>query len=169
MPKVDFDRLPEESRVWVYGADRDLDSSSESAMLGAVDEFLSHWAAHGVPLHSARRWDDRRFLTIAVDTTQEGASGCSIDALYRSLKSLEPSLGAKIVTSGLIYYRGKDGRIHSVTRDDFSSLAVKGEIDGDTEVFDLSVSQLEEWIVRFRSRAAHSWHASLMADAGAKA
>jgi hypothetical protein len=164
MPRINFDELPDSARVWVYGADRDLDSASEGKLLSAVDEFLGRWAAHGTPLHTARRGDDGRVLTIGVDTTREGASGCSIDGLFRALKSLEPTLGAKIVTSGLVYYRGKDGRIHSVTRDEFTSLASKGEINGDTEVFDLSVTSLDEWRSRFRSHAVNSWHASLIPD-----
>ena len=168
MPRIEFDDLPDSARIWVYGADRDLDEGEESRLIEPVDEFLDRWAAHGVPLHTARRWDDGRFLTIAVDSTKEGASGCSIDGLYRALKSLESSIGAHILTSGLVYYRGSEGNIHSVTRDEFTSLASKGEITGDTEVYDLSVTSLNEWRSRFKSRAADSWHASLMPEVSAK-
>jgi hypothetical protein len=167
MPIIVFNELPDSARIWVYGADRDLNREQETRMLDAVDEFLSRWAAHGVPLHNARRWDDGRFLTIGVDSTKEGASGCSIDGLYRALKALEPSLGASIVTSGLVFYRDREGRIQSVTRDEFSDLAAKGEIDGSTDVFDLSVTSLNEWKSRFKSRAADSWHASLIPETSA--
>ena len=163
MPIVDFESLPDSSRIWVYGSDKPIEPEREKMMLDAVDDFLSRWAAHGAPLHSARRWDDGRFLTIAVDSTQENASGCSIDGLYRTLKSLP--IGVNIVTSGLVYYRDKDG-IHAVTREEFSNRAAKGEITGDTEVFDLSVTDLNEWKSRFKSRAQDSWHASLISDAG---
>lgn len=167
MPIEKFEELRDSSRVWVYGADRDLGEEAEATMLATVDEFLSRWAAHGTPLHSARRWDDARFLTIAVDSSREGASGCSIDGLFRSLKSLEPQIGACLVTSGLVYFRDRADNIRSVTRDEFTELAGKGEIDGDTEVFDLSVTSLLEWKSRFRARAADSWHASLFPANGA--
>jgi hypothetical protein len=168
MPIINFESLPDSARIWVYGADRDLSPEAGQKLLESVDAFLSQWAAHGAPLHSARRWDENRFLTIGVDSTKEGASGCSIDVLYRSLKALEPQLGATVVTSGLVYYRDRDGHLQSVTRDTFSDLAAKGEINGDTEVYDLSVTSLNEWRSRFRSRAADSWHASLMPEATAK-
>ena len=168
MPIVEFDELPDSARIWVYGSDRDLNEKEASTLLEAVDEFLARWAAHGVPLHSARRWDEGRFLTIGVDSTKEGASGCSIDGLYRSLKALQPTIGACIVTSGLVYYRGKDGKAHSVSRDEFTDLASKGEISGDTQVYDLSVTSLNEWRSRFKSRAADSWHASLMPEASTR-
>jgi hypothetical protein len=164
MPILKFEELPDSAQIWVYGTDRELGSEAERRLLSAVDEFLAQWKAHDVPLHVARRWDEGRFLTIAVDKEREGASGCSIDGLYRSLKALESTLGANIVTSGLVYFRGRGGDIRAVTREEFSELAAKGEISGDTEVFDLSVATLGEWKVRFRSRAASSWHASLMPE-----
>lgn len=168
MPRIEFEELPDSARIWVYGADRDLSDDEQSQLLQTVDEFLGRWAAHGVPLHTARRWDDGRFLAIGVDSTKEGASGCSIDGLYRTLKSLESSLGVHIVTSGLVYYRGSDGKIHSVTRDEFTNLASRGEITAGTEVYDLSVTTLNEWRSRFRSRASDSWHASLIPEGSAK-
>jgi len=162
MPIVKFDDLPDSARVWVYGADRELSPEAVEKLLAKTDEFLAGWAAHGTPLHSARSWSDDRFLTIAVDQRQEGASGCSIDVLFRTLKSIGPELGAEMVTSGVVYFRDRDRRIRAVSRDEFTRLASAGEIDENTEVFDLSVITLGEWRGRFMSRAGDSWHASLM-------
>jgi hypothetical protein len=158
-----FEKFPESARVWVYGADRKLDSSAEDTLLGEVDNYLTTWTAHGVPLSAARSWDAGRFLTIAVDQEQAGASGCSIDGLFRALRALEQRLGASIITSGLVFFRGKDGEIHSVTRDRFGELGAAGEVDTDTEVFDLSVTTLGEWHSRFSARAGDSWHSALLA------
>jgi len=157
-----FDELPDNARVWVYGVDRELDQPAELLLLGEVDNYLTTWSAHGMPLSAARQWKDGRFLTIAVDQNRAGASGCSIDGLFRTLKALEPKLGAAVVTSGLVFFRGKDGRIRSVTRDEFTELGVTGEVGGDTEVFDPSVTSLGEWRARFSSHASDSWHGSLL-------
>lgn len=162
MPTTTFDTLPDSARVWVYGSEPALNEQNTSEMLTEVDRFLEGWRAHGIPLYSARNWADDRFLTIAVDQEKEGASGCSIDGLFRTLKSLETSIGGQLVTTGLVYYRGQDGVIHAVSRDKFTELSKQGEIDAATEVFDLSVTNLGEWRARFRSRAADSWHSSLM-------
>jgi hypothetical protein len=158
-----FEKLPESARVWVYGTDRKLDSAAESILLNEVDNYLTTWSAHGVPLSAARNWGAGRFLTIAVDQEQAGASGCSIDGLFRTLKALEQRLRASIITSGLVFFRGKDGEIHSVTRDKFSELGGAGEVGTDTEVFDLSVTTLGEWHSAFSLRAGDSWHSVLLA------
>jgi hypothetical protein len=157
-----FEDFPESARVWVYGVDRDLNESARSALLGEVDNYLTQWTAHGVPLSAARDWSDNRFLTIAVDQNRAGASGCSIDGLFRTLKALEAQLGAAIITSGLIFFRDRDGVIRSVSRDEFTELGAAGKVNGDTEVFDPSVTTLAEWRSRFKSRAAASWHGSLL-------
>jgi len=162
MLQTPFNEFPNTARVWVYGVDSELGEEARSILLGEVDNYLTQWSAHGVPLSAARDWSDDRFLTVAVDQNRVGASGCSIDGLFRTLKGLESQLGAAIVTSGLIFFREKDGRIRSVTRDEFTELGTIGKVNGDTEVFDPSVTTLGEWRSRFRSRAADSWHGSLL-------
>jgi hypothetical protein len=77
---------------------------------------------------------------------------------------VESRVGGQIVTSGLVYYRGRDGKINAVSRDEFTRLSERGEIDKNTEVFDLSVTTLGEWKSRFKSRASDSWHASLLSN-----
>jgi len=157
-----FEEFPDSARVWVYGVDRDLDPAAKDTLLAGVDSYLTHWTAHGGPLSAARDWRDGRFLTIAVDQEQAGASGCSIDGLFRTLKSLEQKIGASIITSSLVFFRAKDDRIRSGSRDQFSKLGATGEVNGDTEVFDPSVTSLGEWRARFLSRASASWHGSLL-------
>src|SRR6266550_1851454 len=122
MPLVQIEDLPDSSRAWVFGADHDLDDSAADLLLRDVDRFLSQWHAHGSPLTTARDWKYRRFLTVAVDQSTAGASGCSIDGLFRSLKALEPRLGASLVPKGLIFYRDANGAIQSVDRDTFATL-----------------------------------------------
>jgi hypothetical protein len=162
MPLLQLEDLPDSSRVWVFGADHGLDDGATDLLLREVDRFLAQWHAHGAPLTTARDWRDQRFLTVAVDQSTAGASGCSIDGLYRSLKSLEPRLGASLVTSGLVFYRDDKGRVQSVDRDRFTALGAEGKITPHTRVFDPTVTSLGEWRARFELNAEDSWHAKLL-------
>jgi hypothetical protein len=162
MPLVRIDDLPDSSRAWVFGSDSALDPSAETFLLHEVDRFLSQWHAHGAPLTVARDWKYGRFLTVAVDQSTAGASGCSIDGLFRALKSLESRLGASLVTSGLIFFRDAKGKIQAVDRERFSALGAEGKIKPDTPVFDPTVTTLGEWRARFELDAAKSWHAGLL-------
>lgn len=167
VPIEQFESLPDNSRVWVYAARNQVTGERATELLSAVDGFLADWSAHGTPLHSARDWRDDRFLTIAVDQTQAGASGCSIDGLFRILKGLEDRLGTELITSALVFYRDHDGKVRAVTREQFEELASRGEVDASTEVFDTSVISLLEWRARFASRAGDSWHAAFLGRAAA--
>ncbi|MDQ3673342.1 MAG: ABC transporter ATPase, partial [Gemmatimonadota bacterium] len=83
MPIVEFEDLPDSSRVWVFGSDRRLEEEEAVMLLEEVDRFLAGWKAHGAPLTVGRNWRHDRFLAVAVDQSTAGASGCSIDGLFR--------------------------------------------------------------------------------------
>ena len=164
MPKVPFESLPDDARVWVFGSDRTIAEPESKPLLGAVDQFIDRWAAHGTPLHASRDWREGRFLTIAVDQRQAGASGCSIDGLFRTLQGLESTIGASLVGGGRIYFRAQDGRVASVPRDEVEALGEQGVIGRDTTVFDPTVTTLGDWRERFETTAGASWHAQLLPE-----
>ncbi len=157
-----MENLPDDARAWVFGSDRTLDAGASDTLLREVDRFLSQWNAHGAPLTVGRNWKYDRFLTVAVDQSTAGASGCSIDGLFRTLKGLESKLGGSLVASGLIFFRDDKGAIQSVDRDHFTELGVKGKIASDTRVFDPTVTTLGEWRARFELNAEDGWHAKLL-------
>jgi hypothetical protein len=164
MPLIQIEDMPNSARTWVFGADRNLEEGPTDLLPREVDRFLSQWHAHGAPLTTARDWKHGRFLTIAVDQSTAGASGCSIDGLFRSLKALEPRLGASLVTSGVVYFRGRKGAIECVDRERFTALSAEGKIGPKTRVFDPTVTTLGEWRARFELDAAQSWHSGLLHD-----
>lgn len=162
MPIVSFDSLPDESRVWVFGSDRTLAERDAELLLAEVDRFLAQWKAHGVPLTSARDWRDGALLTIGVDTSQENASGCSIDGLFRTLQGVERSLGTRLLGGGRLFYRDGARQVHCVARDRVAELAASGAIDPDTPVFDTGLTTAGEWRARFEAPARETWVGELL-------
>ncbi|HYV97392.1 MAG TPA: hypothetical protein VE967_08075 [Gemmatimonadaceae bacterium] len=162
MPVVDFAALPADARVWVFAADASLTESGTRALIHAVDEFLSKWNAHGHPLRSARALRDNRFLAIGVDQSTAGASGCSIDGLFRALQLAENAIGARLLPGGRVYWRTTAGDIRSAERGDFSRRAKGGEISDATPVFDTTVTTAAEWRDAFERPARETWHATLL-------
>src|SRR4029078_13203397 len=103
-------------------------------------DSFGQWNAHGSPLVCGREWRDGRFLAIGVDQSTAGASGCSIDGLFRTLARLEPELGTTMLGGARVYYRGAEGRVNVASRVAFAQLLRKGEVGPDTLAFDTSIT-----------------------------
>ena len=159
MPIVPFTSLPDSARVWVFASDRELSGAAADTLLAAVDQFLSEWKAHGVPLRCAREWRDDRFLAIGVDVEAENASGCSIDGLFRTLQQLERTIGSRLVGGGRVFYRVGSG-IRAATRDEFIEGIERGEVRGETPVFDTSLTVAKAWRTNFEQPADAGWTAA---------
>jgi hypothetical protein len=164
MPVQSLSALPDSARLWVFAAERDLTPPERAAVLGDVDAFLSAWAAHGVPLTSARDLRHDRFLIVAVDEAAAGVSGCSIDALTRKLREHERRLGIALLDNGPVLYRDGD-RIARVSRARFRELAAAGAVSRDTVVFDNTVPSLGALRAgRWETPARASWHGRAFFD-----
>lgn len=162
MPIISFESLPDESRVWVFGSDRTLDDGDAARLLVEVDRYLAEWKAHGAPLTCARDWRDDALLTIGVDTTQENASGCSIDGLFRTLQQLEQSLRIRLLGGGRVFYREESGRVHCIPRDRLPELVATGAINEETPVFDTGLTTAGDWRERFEVPARETWVGTLL-------
>lgn len=162
MPLVPFESLPDDARLWVFGARAPLDEVDAPRLLAGVDPFLASWKAHGAPLTCARVFLHEHFLVVAVDERASGASGCSIDEFFHLLMAAEAAVGTSMVEGGIVYFRGPADLILSVTRAEFEAMAVRGDVDGDTMVFDTTVTTAGDFRARFERRARESWHASLL-------
>ena len=162
MPVVPFETLPDASRVWVFGSDKPLSEDGTKALLEGVDAHLADWKAHGAPLTVGREWRDGRFLAVAVDQSSAGASGCSIDGLFRVLQGLELHTGTSRVGGGRVFYRDEHGAVQAVPRSEVAALAESGVIAKDTVVFDTSLTDLGTFRACFERRAKDSWVKELL-------
>jgi hypothetical protein len=161
MPATTFDRMPDDARLWVFAAPRDLTADEAETVLRHVNDFLARWAAHGAPVLGARDLRDSRFLLIAADERATGVSGCSIDSMTHTLGDIEQVVGTSLRSAAsLVFWRDAEGRVRSATRPEFRALAQAGELSEDTIVFDNTVPTVGDvragrWETRFRD----AWHA----------
>lgn len=166
MPIVPFSALPDSARVWVFASDRELSGAVADSLLAAVDQFLSQWKAHGVPLQCARDWRDDRFLAVGVDVNEENASGCSIDGLFRTLQQLQRTIGAQLVGGGRVFIRGQAG-VETMSREELVERIARGDVSKETPVFDTSLTDAGAWRARFEQPAGDAWTGKMFGAASA--
>ena len=159
MPRITFDELPEDARVWIFSAARRLTESERMRLLGEVDAFIDQWGAHTVPLTAGRDLVYDQFLFVAVDQRAAGPSGCSVDALVRQMKALQREIGVELVNHAPVLFRQGEA-IARVPREAFAELAEAGEVGPDTTVFNNTLTSLGDVRGgRWEVPAADSWHA----------
>ena len=159
MPKVSFEVLPDDARLWVFGANRALTAAERERVLGEVDRFLEAWKAHGAPLTCARDFAEGRFLLVGVDERSVPPSGCSIDAMVNVLGGLEKELGLSLVEHGPVFWRTDAGEVKRADRAEFRKLAEQGSVGPATPVFDTTLTRVGRLRDGAWERPAReSWH-----------
>ena len=159
MPRIPFDELPSDARVWVFAASRPFSDDERQRVLGETDAFIDQWTAHGVPLSAAREVRHARFVFVGVDERAAGTSGCSVDALVRRMGHLQSVLGLELTDNAPVLFR-KGDQIERVPRERFAELAAAGEVGLDTVVFDNTIQRVGDIRDgRWEVPARNAWHA----------
>lgn len=157
MPRIPFEQLPPDARLWIFPAERRLSTDESRRVLAEADAFIEQWTAHGVPLTAGRDLRHDQFVLVGVDERAAGVSGCSVDALVRRMQQLEAPLGVELVNNAPVLYR-EGQSIERVSRDRFAELVASGTVGLNTLVFDNTLTRVGD-LRRWEVPAADSWHA----------
>jgi hypothetical protein len=129
-----FDQMPEYSRVWVYQADQKFSESDEKILRDRMKSFCEGWNTHGNLMPTSFDVVENQILILAVDESNLGASGCSIDSSVRTLRELESKLNINLTDQGKISLKRPTGEMKVISALGVKSRVISGEIDIQTEV-----------------------------------
>ena len=90
--KVEFDKISDESRIWIYQSNDDFTEFDVDVINKKSDLFVSNWMAHNKELEASFKILNNRFLAIAVNEDYNPIGGCSIDYSLQLLKDISLSL-----------------------------------------------------------------------------
>ena len=105
---VDFDILPNESRIWIYPSAQKLTTDQENYILTHISKQLQNWEAHKVPLTAGVKVFENHFIVVALDDNEAGASGCSIDTLQNKILKIEKDLSVSLMNRLNVFCRIAD-------------------------------------------------------------
>jgi len=94
---VDFNTISDESRLWIYGSESKLTDYQQEFILNKISEYLKTWDYHNNPLTSSVIIKENHFIIIALDDSEFGVGGCSIDSLQRIIQELEKDLNISLL------------------------------------------------------------------------
>jgi hypothetical protein len=134
-----FEQMPENSRVWVYQADHKFSDTEEKLVRDRMTRFCEGWNTHGNLMPTSFDLVENQILILAVDESNLGASGCSIDSSVRTLRELENLLQANLTDQGKISLKKSTGEMKVIPALGVKSRVVSGEIDLETEVINPTI------------------------------
>jgi hypothetical protein len=157
---VNFENLPEHSRIWIYQADRSFSDSEISEIREALDHFLTQWTAHGAELQAGYELPYNRFIVIGLDQSAHAASGCSIDASVHFIQALEKKFGVELLDRMNVSFK-QGPHIAYKPLSDFRKLVKNKSVSKNTVVFNNLVTNKLEYTQQWEVPASESWHARL--------
>lgn len=153
---IDFNKLPDEARVWVYQANRLLSDNDVVAIEQALQPALGQWAAHGHALLASAQVVEHRFVVVGVDEGYNLPSGCSIDSSVRTLRQLGDSLGIDFFDRSAAV-RAVDGSVRTIELPAIKAAVSNGTVIPETSVFNTLVKTKAEFVTNWHLRADASW------------
>ena len=158
---VEFNTLPDDSRIWIYQGSRSFTQEELVDVKQGLDDFIKDWTAHGSDLRAGCEIRYNRFIILALDQSQTGASGCSIDASVHFIQHLEKKYHLELLDKMNVSYKQGDFIAYkSLT--DFKKMAKQKAVSKRTIVFNNLVANKQEYMEHWEVPASESWHSRFM-------
>ncbi|HLW32273.1 MAG TPA: hypothetical protein VKX40_08415 [Aequorivita sp.] len=152
-----FENLPDDSRVWIYQANRKLTDDEVEKITAKTEDFLVKWTAHGAELEAGLELKYNRFIVIGLNQTNASASGCSIDASVHFIQSLQEEFDVDLLDKmNVTFYSGDYIAYKSLV--DFRIMAKEKSVSKNTVVFNNLVNTKAEYLENWEVPASESWH-----------
>jgi hypothetical protein len=149
---IDFDKIPQNARIWVYQANRQLADNEVVMIDNYLKSALNQWAAHGASLLASTKVLYNRFVIIALDQSQNEASGCSIDASTHWFHELGKTLGIDFFDRSQAYFEGDEIKTFSVFQS--KKTVENGIISPETTIFNnISLATLSDIANKWQIKA----------------
>ena len=154
--RVDFKNMPNDSRIWIYQSDRDLNDSEISIIDDKTTTFLDSWQAHGKDLECSYSIINKRFIVIAVNENINPIGGCSIDYSVQLINDISDSIQTNLLNRLIVNYK-IDNKIVSVNLNDLKNKINDGSFSPETIIFNTAINTKGELLNNFEVDIKSSW------------
>jgi len=154
---VEFNTLPEESRIWIYQSNRKLSDAEIEEINTSLIEFIENWSAHGTSLEASYLIQYNRFIILSVNQEVQNVTGCSIDASVAFIQNLEQKYSIDLLDKMNVTYKQGEFITHKSLLD-FKQMVKEKAVNKDTIVFNNLINTIQELNDCWEVPASESWH-----------
>jgi len=145
-------------RVWIFQADRPLNSDESQFITDAFQLFLPQWQAHGKPLRAQAAVVYEHMLLIAADEAFQTASGCSIDKLTHQVKKVGEGLNIDFFNRlNVLLFQPETNTAQLIRQKELKDKIAAQQINPHSLVFNNVVSNGDELEKKWIQLAKETW------------
>ncbi|WP_434035963.1 ABC transporter ATPase [Formosa sp. 4Alg 33] len=154
---VDFNTLPETSKIWIYQANRSFNDQELEEIKSKLDVFIENWTAHGADLSAGYEIKYKRFIILGLNQEVNNATGCSVDASVHFIQQLEKDYNVDLLDKMNVSYKQGEFVAYK-TLSEFRKMAKDKAVSKNTIVFNNLVTNIAEYNENWEVPASESWH-----------
>lgn len=143
----------EDSRVWIYQANRQFGLSEALQIEKMLEEFIAGWHAHGTGVKGYANLFFGRFIVLIADESHYPVSGCSTDSSVRMIKEIEKIFGVDLFDRLLLGFMVKN-KVEALPIPQLRYALENGFVNGSTPYFNNTAATLGElrsnWLIPLR-------------------
>ncbi|MBT8233814.1 MAG: ABC transporter ATPase [Saprospiraceae bacterium] len=151
----DLIALPDNSRVWIYQANRMFNNDETERIQSDIYDFTLKWNSHGKELDCYGHLFHKMFLVFVADENNH-VSGCSIDSSVHFIQALGSKFNVDFFDR-LNYVFFENDEINIIFHTEMKSEIENGRINEETLFFNNLVNTKESFINDWVQPMKDSW------------
>lgn len=165
---IKFQDLPNDAKVWIYIGDRKLTLNEKADLIGKIEPFLSRWKSEGKEFKSSYEILEDQILVVGGVSEGFALSGCTMDALKKTVEKWDESLKLNLTVIPKFCYRGSN-EIVCRSQAQFKEDIRRGLVNNQTSVFDNTILAMEDYRKGIEFPIQKCWHNRVLESAQKKA
>ena len=154
---VDFEKLPETSKIWIYQSDRKFYPNEIEELKNKIEGFLSSWNDNGIDIVSSYQFLYNRFIILAVDETIDSITVNAIDDSVRVILQLQTDYKVELLDKlNVCFKQGEFVQYKDLKA--FKKLIKSKSVSEKTIVFNNLINTKEELESDWEIPLEDSWH-----------
>jgi hypothetical protein len=145
-----------QSKVWVYQASRPLLMSEALDLEEEILSFVANWQSHGAKVEGYANLLFGRFLVFISNEANTQVSGCSTDAMVRTVQKLEQQLNIKFTDRTQLAFL-RNNKIEAIPISQLEYALEHKHINNDTIYFNNMVANLYDFLHNWQIATSTSW------------
>lgn len=153
---VPFHSIPDSSRIWIFQANRKLNSQESKIISDTLTAFTERWLVHGNPMAASFDIRFNQFIILVADEDANAASGCSIDDSVRTIKSLGAQLGIDFFDRTQVAFKTGE-QVFTISMSDLKEKLAEGLWNSQSLVFNNLVNTKGDLSTTWFTPANSTW------------